>query len=428
MQRPARRRAAARRIAAGLLTAALAAPAAPAEVDWTGHLKGRLLGDSYPDNSIFRPIAGGNGATAEADLRLKFSGSHGAWSFDADYQAFVISGDNQRIANELALAGNPATIGVLDDARRWFDLTHTVSAGSESQLIHRFDRLSVSWTSERAVVRFGRQALTWGGGLFFAPLDIVNPFDPATVDTEYKTGDDMLYGQYLRSNGDDLQFALVSRRDPVSGDLSSGESTIAFKYHGIAGDAEYDVLLADNRGRDTIGLGAGLSIGGAIVRGEVIAANTGDEWVAEWLSNVSYSWTAWGRNMTGALEYYHNGWGLPAGGYSVADLIGDPDLAERLARGETFTIGRHYLAAGVTVELTPLWLVTPNVFANLDDPSALFQVVVQASLGDNLTLLAAGNLSLGPDGSEFGGIDAVLPPGRYFSRTAGLFVQLAWYF
>jgi len=411
-----------------VLAAAIAIPAGAQDVDWTGHLKTRLLGDSFPGNSVFRPIAGSSGTTAEADLRLVFSASHGAWSVDADYQAFVISGDNQRIANELALAGNPATIGVLDDARRWFDLTHTVSASSDSQLIHRLDRLSVSWTSERAVLRFGRQALSWGGGLFYAPLDIVNPFDPATVDTEYKTGDDMLYGQYLRGNGDDLQFAWVRRRGPVTGRLESGESTLAFKYHGIAGDAEYDVLLADNRGRDTVGLGAGLSVGGAIVRGDVIAADAGDEWVTEWLANVSYSWTARGRNMTGAVEYYHNGWGLPSGGYSVADLAGDPRLAERLARGESFTIGRHYLAAGVTVELTPLWLVSPNVFANLDDPSALLQVVVQHSLGDNLTLLAAGSLSMGADGSEFGGIDAVFPPDRYFSRTAGLFVQLAWYF
>ena len=91
--------------------------------------------------------------------------------------------------------------------------------------------------------------------------------------------------------------------------------------------------------------------------------------------------------MSGAVEYYYNGWGIAGGGYGVDDLLANPELAQRLARGETFTLGRHYLAAGVTVEVTPLWLVTPNLFMNVADPSALLQVVVQHSLGDNLTFL-----------------------------------------
>ena len=60
-------------------------------------------------------------------------------------------------------------------------------------------------------LRFGRQALSWGNGLFYAPMDLVNPFDPAAIDTEYKAGDDMLYLQYLQDSGNDLQAAVVVR-------------------------------------------------------------------------------------------------------------------------------------------------------------------------------------------------------------------------
>jgi hypothetical protein len=38
-------------------------------------------------------------------------------------------------------------------------------------------------------------------------MDLVNPFDPASIDTEYKAGDDMLYVQYLQDNGNDMQAA-----------------------------------------------------------------------------------------------------------------------------------------------------------------------------------------------------------------------------
>ena len=79
------------------------------------------------------------------------------------------------------------------------------------------------------------------------------------------------------------------------------------------------------------------------------------------------------------------------------------------------------------IEMTPLWMLTPNLFWNLDDGSALLQVVTRNSLSDNVEFLAAINLPVGPNGSEFGGIDAGLP-GIYLSADASLFAQIAWYF
>jgi hypothetical protein len=92
-----------------------------------------------------------------------------------------------------------------------------------------------------------------------------------------------------------------------------------------------------------------------------------------------------------------------------------------------YTIGRNYAAASMTVELTPLLRLTPNLFVNLDDPSALAQVVVQYDWRQNLQLLAALNAPLGAEGSEYGGIEAPVE-GRYLSTRGGLFIQLAAYF
>ena len=413
----------------GLLLLCLLSTAAGAQetvTEWSGHAKARGLFDTFPDNSVFQTIAGDTATGGELDMRLKFSARRSRWSIDADYQAFVLAGDRVRLARQLGLAQGPATIGVLDDARRWFDFTHVVRERSDVSVLHRLDRLALSYTSTNTVVRFGRQTLSWGGGLFFSPFDIVNPFDPAAVDTEYKTGDDMLYAQYLRANGDDVQFAWVVRRDPLSGDVDADEGTVAVKYHGIAGDSEYDLLLAENRDRTTIGIGGNRSIGGAVLRADVVFADA-DSLEVEALINLSYSWTWRGKNMNGAIEYYYNGWGIGDGNYDPVSLAARPELTERIARGETFTLGRNYLGAGVTVEMTPLFLLTPNLFANLDDPSALLQMLGQYSLGDNLTLLGALNVSLGPDGSEFGGIESGLP-GQFLSRSAGVFAQLGWYF
>jgi len=88
------------------------------------------------------------------------------------------------------------------------------------------------------------QFISWGNGMVFTPVDIFNPFDPAAVDKEYKTGDDMLYGQYLFSNGNDLQGVAVVRRDLRTGGVEGDQSSLAFKCHGFLGMNEYGGIEA----------------------------------------------------------------------------------------------------------------------------------------------------------------------------------------
>ena len=90
-------------------------------------------------------------------------------------------------------------------------------------------------------------------------------------------------------------------------------------------------------------------------------------------------------------------------------------------------MARHYIAASATVELSPLLLVTPNLFLNLSDGSALFQAVLQRDLRQDLILLGSLNIPIGPDGTEFGGIPSD-EPGEFLSTGAGIFLQLAAYF
>ena len=68
-----------------------------------------------------------------------------------------------------------------------------------------------------------------------------------------------------------------------------------------------------------------------------------------------------------------------------------------------------------------------TLFVNLEDPSALAQWVVDYDWRQNLQLLAALNLPIGPTGTEYGGIETPVE-GRYLATGAGVFIQLAAYF
>jgi hypothetical protein len=258
-------------------------------------------------------------------------------------------------------------------------------------------------------------------------MDLVNPFDPAAVDTEYKGGDDMLYAQYLQDSGNDFQGAYVVRRDPASGDVESDQSTAAVKYHGFVEDFEYDLLLAEHYGDTVVGLGGGRGVGGAVWRGDVVVTRTDDDTYVQLVTNLTYSWNWFDRNMSGAIEYFYNGFGQHSGAYDPVSLGNNSELIDRVTRGELFSIGRHYLAGSVLIEVTPLWGLTPTVLVNAADPSGLFQLVTNYSLSDNMTFLASINIPMGPKGSEFGGIESA-QPNRYLSGGAGLFAQIAWYF
>lgn len=410
-----------------LVILSLGAQAEEAEYELGGHVKTRLLGDWFPGDSFFNSLTGSKALDIESDLRLNFAARKDAWQFDAAWQLFAGYGDRIEFLQSVPGDVNFFSAGLPNDDRRLFNLTSVIEDDGKFAALHRLDRVSFGYTGDKTVLRFGRQAVTWGNGLIFSPMDIVNPFDPTAVDTEYKAGDDMLYGQYLRDNGHDLQAAFVFRRDVLSGDPDSDENTAAIKYHGILGESEYDLLIADHYAEATLGIGGNLGVGGAVIRGDVVLTDAESGTKVQLVANLSYSWVWRDRNVSGVVEYYYNEFGLKDGRYDLASISQNTDLLNRLARGETFTIGRNYLAGGLTIELSPLWNFTPNAFVNLDDGSALFQFVSSHNLSQNMEFLGALNVPAGPSGTEFGGIETNMP-GVYLSTDFSLFAQLAWYF
>ncbi len=391
-----------------------------------GHAKYQFQLNTFPDDSLFADIVDTPAIDQNANLRLKFDWRIDQVSLVTDYQLIAQHGDSFALSRGLpgaVIIQNP----VPNDDYRLFDLTHIISQDDNSIFAHRLDRLYVDITGTNAVARLGRQAISWGNGLVYSPMDFFNPFDPSAVDKEYKTGDDMLYGQYLQQNGHDLQAVWVVRRDN-SGDISNDVDSIAVKYHGFAGNHEYDLLFSEHFGDTILGLGGVVDLNGALWRGDMTLTHTGNsENVTSLVSSLSYSWVGWNHNMSGVVEYFYNGFGQSDGDYTPISLINNPALSERIIRGELFTLGRHYVAASVMVEMSPLWLLTPNVFINASDSSFLFQLVSSYDLKQDWQLLASLSLPVGASGTEYGGIDSTIA-GKQLSTEFNLFAQLAWYF
>ena len=402
------------------------------ETDWTfgGHSKFLYIHTFIPDDSVLQDISGDSLQDFNLEVRLQAAARRGRWDFKTDLQFISVYSDTLSASDDLPLLLFPGA-DIINDDRRWFNLTHVFHNEGKNATLTRLDRLSLGYTGDKTVIRFGRQAISWGNGLLYTPMDIFNPFDPATVDREFKSGDDMLYGQYLLNDGSDIQTVAVVRRDLVSGDVEADQSSLAVKYHGFShsflSGYEYDLLLAEHYDDLVIGLGGSADIAGAVWRGDLVWSETDSGSFVTAMMGSSYSWVTGQRNWTGVLEYYYNGYGQSGGDYSAQGLANNPELLKRLARGEIFNLARHYLGAGASIEISPLFILGPNIFVNLTDPSALAQLVMTYDWKQDLQVLAALNVPVGSKGSEYGGIEAQ-QAGLYFSTGLSLFAQLAWYF
>ena len=211
------------------------------------------------------------------------------------------------------------------------------------------------------------------------------------------------------------------------GEVDSSVSSTALKFHGFGVDREFDLLVAEHYDQWLLGVGGLVSLGEAVLRGDITLTDAREGWETSLVANWSWSWVWGGRNVSAVAEYFYNGFGLKESDYSPANFRDDRDLVERLARGELFTIGRHYVAGSLLVELTPLVNLTPNLFVNVEDGSFLSQLVLQWDLAQNWQVLCSVAVPVGSTNTEYGGLETGVD-GLSLEVGPSLFAQLAWYF
>lgn len=411
-----------------LLLIANASPLRAEGWELGGHLKYQYTFTDFQNDDIAAVLGQDSATDHTFDGRLKADWRGNGFDIAAHYEMLVLDGDSLKTRRALATAGFPVSgtvSGLPDDRRRLFDLTDDFLDDNHRVAVHRLDRLSVGYTRGSATLRFGRQAVSWGNGLAFQVLDFVNPFSPLAIDKDYKTGEDMLYGQWQSLTMGDAQFMLLPRRDPVTRELDHEQASAALKLHSRLAGFDVDALAARHYDQNLLGVGVVHSIGGAVWRFDALQTDVpGRDAVWSLVTNLDYSWVLFGRNMYGFVEYYRNGFGSArATGYLAADI----ELASRLSRGEVYTVGRDYAAFGVQVELTPLTNAFTTIIQNLNDASRVLQVRGTYDWRQDTQFMAGITLPVGERGSEYGGLPSGMPgvwvhPGRSF------YMRAAYYF
>jgi len=377
------------------------------DADWGGRLRTSGFVSWTDNETIYAPVGTGTFFDGSANLRLTnetfFTDSIYT---EVHYELIGAAGDSIEKQNELEelFPGLPDNLyfpgAPLNDDRRLVDLTGIITEENSWFLLQRLDRLYVALLPQWGSLRIGRQAITWGNGLVFNPIDLFNPFSPTAIDRDYKVGDDMINAQFGLPDVGDMQLLYVARRDPDTENVEFDQASTAAKLHVAAGTTEFDVMASRHYKDYVAGLGTRGYLKDAAWRADATwtVLNDGSDYLSV-VANIDYSWVWFERNFYGFIEYFFNGLGKD----DYSEALRDPDITERLARGELFVLGKNYLSANIQVEIHPLVKLTLSAINNIEDPSGILQPYLTWDILQDLQLTCGANVYYGSKGSEYGG-------------------------
>ena len=256
----------------------------------------------------------------------------------------------------------------------------------------RTDRLWIRQQFGRTDVTVGRQAIGFGNGLAFNPLDLVQPFSFATIDSEYKPGVDAFrVDQYLGMSSQ------IGALLAYSGDWDKDGITAMVTAKHPLGPTELSYLVASVRSDLVFGVGSATSIGPVGVHVDFTVTEPDQTKEDPFARVVAGVFTKPFEPATLTAEIYFQSLG-------AAEPEKYLEFAEtdRFARGELWLLGRTYASVAWTQELGPLLTTTLASTVNIEDGSAFLSPTGSYSISDDVQAIFGGFIGLGerPDSPD----------------------------
>lgn len=369
-----------------------------------------------PGSGTERPVLG----QAANRLRMQFSLKPVKW-LDAE-----VAYDMVPRFQSAGLDQNRLFFSGIDPfAYRFHDLKSTLYPADGGPVDHfalqqNLDRASLTFHTRPADIVVGRQAIAWGSARVINPTDVLAPFTFETLDNEDRIGVDAVRVRIPLGALSELDTGYVFGKD-----FKKADSAFFCRTKFNLRRTDVSLLFLGFRENVLAGFDLARSIGGAgvwIEAAYVFSDALNDEVPGrqnDYLrasAGMDFSFTP---KLYAFAEYHFNG----AGTSDPAGYIGN--LAKpAYRRGAVYLMGRHYLAPGISYQLTPLIALTAQALANVADPSLFLAPQIEYNAATNLYVGAGSFLGRGQRptaragalGSEFGAYPDIF------------FASLRWYF
>lgn len=390
---------------------------------WSGDLTGYLKNYSFIADPAPGTLGVDQAASSTTRLRLQYQNSWGeGWWFEGAGETALTAQRSVLFQSGLFMVATEPFSYRLSDPDHHIFPTGTDS-GTNFAGTFNLDRLLVRWSGDKTDVTIGRQAVAWGNAKMVNPTDILTPYAFTELDTEYRYGVDAVRIRHAFSAMSEVDVGYVFG---PGGDMAKSALFVRGKTY----IAETDATLTFMRFREhaMVGLDLARAFGGTgtWIETAIVETNRFNNDIEE----NTYLRLSIGadRQLTptiyGFLEYHYNG----AGADKRAGYI-SRSIQPAYTDGAVYLLGKHYLAMGLNVQLTPLTTLNGTLLSNIVDSSAFLTTRLEHSLSDNLDASIGIYLKTGktPTVPPQSGI----LPGSFdeFGIYPGLlYVSLRWYF
>jgi hypothetical protein len=309
--------------------------------------------------------------------------------------------------------------------------------GEESFAVSgRTDRLMLRFKLPHVDVTLGRQPITFGTGMFFTPLDLINPFTPATIDTEVKPGVDAARVDVYAGVAGKVSAVFAYVGDPDTYDPDAPVATdgslraLALAAHGQVTVGVTDIALMYGLIHADHVIGASLASGIGPVAVHADAALT----VADRDSGdgVFFRGVLGASGMPGPKtslsgELYVQTLGTTDPSQLLAQLSG-----ERYRRGELWLGGVGYYGIAISQEFVPVLRGNLAVIGSLTEASLMVSPSIAWSIADNADLGVGGFVGVGARPDDEVGLVELLSTGglrsEFGTYPGVVFTQVrAWF-
>lgn len=279
----------------------------------------------------------------------------------ADQQSLRLMLDDSSKDNEWSIHIKSARIHVTDilyssehasDLFRYNKLSSNWSEEKESNnttlISYEIDRAVYKQRFKNATFSLGRQAIDWGSGRFWQPLNVFGSFSPTDLDTDYKAGIDATRIDWFPTN-----FSSLSAVYTLSAkDNSAVDNTVsaAIYYKSQAGEqSEFSLLAGSIIDNTVFGASFESTWSGIGWRLEARQTNfkTSNENTLFWIAGLDYQF-ANGTLLT--AEWYENSRGAENAG-SLSKLQTDTYIRYGLQQH----LSQRVLGFSLSKEITPLF-------------------------------------------------------------------------
>jgi hypothetical protein len=333
-----------------------------------------------------------------AELSLSSLRARLDWRANGSFR-LVIDDELQFLAGSVDLGAGqgPLALGQGRRAPLWAPLDWALTSTSRSQLTDRIDWLWARSSQGPLQVTLGRQPVTLGCGVLWTPIDLLAPFSPLQIDTEFKPGVDAARVDVQASPRVFLTALGVLGH-------SAGPERFRADRAGSAGLLRLEASLPRTHlgvmtgyvRRDLVGgLDATRDLGRADAHGAVTVTYVpeaerrvrGQAVFARVLAGVTVHP---GHDVNATLELYYNGSGATAPDQYL-EALDDP----RFQVGEVYNVGRWYSGAVMDWTPHPLMHLGAALLANVGDPSLLFSPQLSCEIAANTLIIAGAFLPAG---------------------------------